>query len=189
MKLGCVQRQSQKTQGSQEPDRKWDYASNLPNQNQAVMDAYLSFPNKDFPFVDALPGTVVYPNSLQGQKADPQYALKWYMQDEPGVPVSDKVSEVKYSVIFDTYVTIPFVNPNPPIDPFKIVIFPIAKLSWKFTSDASNFRLVGNALVCDLGINNKLVPNGPAIYNIHTYSNGQKLTNNVASFGYPLMDA
>lgn len=175
--------------GVQALDRKWDYPTYQPFPDTANHDLYYSSPNKDFPFLDALP-SLPFPQLFQYpyQKYNiaPYFAPAYNRQtlwDSPGAPVSDKVAEAKFTVTFDTYITIRFENS----DLFKTIDFPLGKISWKYTVDASNFRMDGASLICDLGPDNSLIPVGTANLSAHAFAPNQKLVDNVASIGFPLV--
>lgn len=175
--------------GSPMPSKKWDYGYRHPNPDTTTNDFYRSQPNFDFPFLDAKPGDGAYPgypSSLQGFDNSGSYFNRMTMKDDPAVPASEWIDSVKYSVIFDTYVCAAFPNPN---DVYKTVFLPIGKVSWKYTIDASNFTLNNGLLTATYGPLNQVVQNGSSSIYVHQFTSSQKLVTNIASLGYPLLNA
>lgn len=175
--------------GSPMPSKKWDYGYNHPNPDPTINDLYRSQPNFDFPFLDAKPGDGAYPgypSSLQGFDNSGSYYNRMTMKDDPALPASEWIDSVKYSVIFDTYVCAAFPNPN---DVYKTVFLPIGKVSWKYTIDASNFTLNNGLLTATYGPMNQLSQNGSSSIYVHQFTGNQKLVTNIASLGYPLLNA
>jgi hypothetical protein len=175
--------------GSPTPDLKWDYGRNYPNPSPAMLDSYLSQTNFDFAFLDALPGEIAYPQKLQGPDESGNFFNRMTLRDDPGAIVTEWVETAKFSVIFDTYTCIVYPDPSDVSNRLKDVFFPTAKVSWKYTVDASNFSMNNGILTANYGPLNSVSQNGASSIYIHQFSGNQKLTGNVAFTGYPLMPA
>lgn len=122
------------------------------------------------------------PNKGNTGFPDDNGSYHYYMIDGVGVTASDSIQEVKYTVTYVTYVSVSYPNLN---DPFKTVVYPIAKMSWEVKFNGTNFRIGNNILVCEVN-DSKYTP-GNTVYQVHQFDENQKLAKAWAIDGFPLL--